>query len=183
MKGEKRGAYGIEELLATLSAHSFSARKHQHQFRRDGVTPYVAHPSRVALILRHLFTVDDPHALTLAALHDTIEDTKTDFEDLERDFGRLVAEHVALLSDDKRLPEGEREKRYLQVIARAPAAVQLVKLADTLDNRIDEEHDSPQQRAIGRKFTLGTIEALRDATDPRVIRARSLVEEYLRKNP
>ncbi len=172
----------IDELLPALSALTFAAKKHQRQFRRDGVTPYAAHPSRVTLILRHLFEVDDPHTLTLAALHDTIEDTKTDFEDLECDFGKLVAEHVALLSDDKRLPEEERERRYLEAIAGAPASVQLVKLADSLDNRIDEEQGTPQQRALGLKFTLGTLEALREATDPRVVHARALVEEYCRQH-
>ena len=46
-------------------AASFAARQHHGQFRKDGATPYVAHPVRVALTVRHLFGVDDPATIFL----------------------------------------------------------------------------------------------------------------------
>ena len=47
-------------------AASMAARCHNNQWRKDKITPYSAHPFRVAMILRHIFGVDDeagPHPL------------------------------------------------------------------------------------------------------------------------
>src|SRR5689334_5747383 len=85
-----------------LHAVSFAARAHRHQIRKDGQSPYVAHVFRVCLIVRHVFGIDDPRALMAAALHDAIEDTTTDFDDLEAAFGREVAGWAATLCKDKR---------------------------------------------------------------------------------
>src|SRR5216683_2353929 len=92
-----------------LEAIAFATRAHQGQLRKDGRTPYVSHVFRVCLILRQVFGIDDSQALTAAVLHDTVEDTTTDFDDLEEKFGADVARWVAALSKDKRLPEKERE--------------------------------------------------------------------------
>ena len=83
-----------------LEAASFAARAHRGQIRKDGQTPYAAHVVRVCLIVRHLFGIDDPSALTAALLHDTIEDTTTDRDDLIEKFGATVADWVALLTKD-----------------------------------------------------------------------------------
>src|SRR5438445_8221087 len=88
-----------------LEAVSFAARAHQGQLRKDGRTPYVAHVFRVCLVLRHVFGIDDPRALMAAALHDTVEDTATDFDDLKEKYGADVATWVSALSKDKRLPD------------------------------------------------------------------------------
>src|SRR5438874_3852729 len=88
-----------------LEAASFAARAHRHQLRKDGQTPYAAHPFRVCLIVRHVFGIDDPDFLAAALLHDTIEDTTTDFDDLAAEFGPRIAGYAAALSKDGRLPE------------------------------------------------------------------------------
>src|SRR5438128_6484259 len=95
-----------------LEALAFAARAHQRKLRKDGATPYVSHVFRVCLVLRHVFGIDDGQALTAAALHDTLEDTDTDFDDLKGEFGDEVAGWVAALSKDKRLPEEQREQAY-----------------------------------------------------------------------
>src|SRR5437667_9713105 len=97
-----------------LEAAAFAARAHHGQLRKDGETPYVSHVFRVCLILGNVFGMDDCQLLTTALLHDTVEDTTTDFDDLEDRFGREVAQWVAYLSKDKRLPERAREKTYLK---------------------------------------------------------------------
>src|SRR6516164_2465453 len=88
-----------------LEAISFASRAHQGQLRKDGKTPYASHPCRVAMIVRHLFGIDNPAILTAAVLHDTIEDTTTDFDDLTEHFGAEVAGWVTQLTKDKRLVE------------------------------------------------------------------------------
>src|SRR3954447_2724159 len=105
-----------------LEAVSFAARAHRGQVRKDGQTPYAAHPFRVCLIVRHVFGIDDPEVLTAALLHDTIEDTTTDFDDLEERFGAPVAGWVAGLSKDTRLPDDEREAAYMATLAAAGPA-------------------------------------------------------------
>ena len=85
-----RGAAAMSQLHDTsivLRAISFAARAHQGQLRKDRCTPYAAHPLRVMTVLLTVFKVDDPELLATAVLHDCIEDTTTDCDDLERQFG------------------------------------------------------------------------------------------------
>src|SRR5256885_16211304 len=90
--------------LMLLEAISFAARKPQGQLRKAGRTPYFAHPVRVMMIVRDRWGVTDPEVLAAAVLHDTIEDTTTDYDDVVKRFGPRVAQFVALLTKDKRLP-------------------------------------------------------------------------------
>ncbi len=129
-----------------LEAISFAARAHQGQMRKDGRTPYASHVFRVCLIVRQVFEVEDVSVLTAAVLHDTVEDTTTDFDDLEKEFGKEIAGWVADLSKDKRLPEAEREKAYENQLAQAPWQVKICKLADIFDNLTDSVHMSSEKQ-------------------------------------
>src|SRR5262249_51281109 len=88
-----------------LDAISFAARAHHRQWRKDGRPPSVSHVYRVAFVPRHVFGIDDPAILTAAVLHDTIEDTTSDFDDVEERYGAEIARWVAALSKDKRLQD------------------------------------------------------------------------------
>lgn len=120
-----------------LDAITFASHAHRHQLRKDGQTPYISHPYRVVMILRHVFGVEDERVLSAAVLHDTIEDTTTDYDDLRKRFGAEVAGWVAALSKDTRLPEERREPLFLETLAQSPDAVKLIKLADLYDNTVD----------------------------------------------
>lgn len=140
-----RGAFSkLQEAVA------FAARAHQGQQRKDGETPYASHPFRVCLVLREVFGVADPAALTAAVLHDTIEDTVTDYDDLEEGFGADVAAWVGALSKDKRLPEAEREAAYVEQLRRGPWQVKLCKLADVYDNLTDMAN--ADRAGVARRF-------------------------------
>jgi guanosine-3',5'-bis(diphosphate) 3'-pyrophosphohydrolase len=138
-----RNSAPIEPLL---NAIAMAARAHRHQLRKDGQTPYVSHPFRVCLIVRHLFGVDDVRILTAAVLHDTIEDTTTDCDDIVAAFGPEVAEWVAALTKDKRLPEDQREPDFIRSFSGGGWPVHIVKLADLYDNIQDCEHLPPEKR-------------------------------------
>ncbi|HEV3255936.1 MAG TPA: HD domain-containing protein [Gemmataceae bacterium] len=145
----------MAEPLATtyrplLEAVAFAARAHHGQLRKDGQTPYVSHVFRVTLVLREVFGIDDRQALTAAVLHDTVEDTTTDFDDLEEKFGADVAAWVAMLSKDKRRQEQDREAAYVAQLASAPWQVKVCKLADVFDNLMDSANMPPEKR--GRVF-------------------------------
>ena len=96
-----------------LDAVAFAARAHRHHLRKDGRTPYASHVFRVCLVLRHVFGVEDPDALAAALLHDTIEDTTTDFDDLKEHFGGRVAGWVGHRKAAERvLHRPRRRQRY-----------------------------------------------------------------------
>lgn len=162
------------ELL--LEAISFAARAHRHQLRKDGETPYAAHPFRVCLVVRHLFGVDDPRVLAAAVLHDTIEDTTTDYDDLAGRFGPEVAAWAAALTKDMRLPEDEREKAYLARLTAAPWQVAACKLADIYDNMTDAKHLSPEGRARQVLRSREYLNAMRSSVRPEVATAFALAE-------
>lgn len=126
-------------------AASFAARAHAGQLRKDNATPYFAHPCRVTLTVRDIFNCDDPICLAAALLHDTIEDTPADYDDILEHFGPIVADCVAALTKDMRLPEHAREPAYDKQLAAADWRAALIKLADVLDNTADAAHrtDSP----------------------------------------
>lgn len=131
-------------------AAAFAARAHRHQVRRDDHTPYVSHVFRVGMIVRHVFGCEDESAISAALLHDTIEDTTTDYEDLEKRFGRDVADMVSFLTKNMALPEEEREEEYDARLAMADWRVRLVKLADVYDNYCDLETLPPERRTRER---------------------------------
>ncbi|MCI0376050.1 MAG: HD domain-containing protein [Gemmataceae bacterium] len=140
----------LRSMQSVLQAASMAGRAHQGQLRKDNETPYVCHVFRVCLILRDLFGFDDPRMLIATLLHDTIEDTLIDFDDLESAFGAEIALWVSLLTKDKRLPESKREKAYLARLARAPWQVKACKLADLCDNMLDASALSADKLATSR---------------------------------
>jgi guanosine-3',5'-bis(diphosphate) 3'-pyrophosphohydrolase len=144
-----------------FDAIAFAARAHQGQLRKDGKTPYVSHVFRVCMVVRDVFDIADQTVLTAAVLHDTVEDTTTDFDDVQ-EFGDDVARWVGLLSKDKRLPEEEREAAYLAGLANAPWQVRICKLADMYDNLSDSRTIDPERRAK----TLGRIRFYLDGIKP-----------------
>lgn len=164
-------------------ACAFAARAHETHRRKDKLTPYIAHPFRVAMIVRHL-GCEDPAALAAAVLHDTLEDTRTDFDDLAEHFGAEVACLVAALSKDKRLPEPDRERAYDDQLSRADWRARLIKLADVLDNADDTDRhpDHPPisgtERAERFRRALAVAGAVRGG-HPALDRAAAEVERRL----
>ena len=110
---------------------------HEGQFRQSG-EPYITHPLAVAKILArwHL----DPQALIAALLHDVVEDTPTTKADIERKFGKAVAELVDGVSKLDKLQfatleeaQAENFRKMLLAMARDVRVI-LIKLADRLHN-------------------------------------------------
>jgi guanosine-3',5'-bis(diphosphate) 3'-pyrophosphohydrolase len=170
-----------ESFRPLLEAVSFSARAHHGQMRKDRVTPYSSHPFRVSLIVRHVFGFDDPAMLTAALLHDTIEDTTTDFDDIEKQFGAEVAGWVALLTKDKRLQDATREDAYRTGLAAAPWQVKVCKLADICDNLLDGPRKDTSFRLRTQRRSRYYLEKLDDPALPhQARRAFDIVAELLR---
>lgn len=106
------------DLTLFLQALNFSAGKHRDQRRKDSAaSPYINHPIEVACLLWTVGGVHDEAAILAAILHDTIEDTDTNPEEIRALFGDDVLGLVMEMSDDKSLPKQERK---LKQIAHSP---------------------------------------------------------------
>ena len=126
-----------DDLALTLAAASFAAIKHRHQRRKNGDIPYVNHPLEVARILSADGGVRDGATLAAAILHDTVEDTDTTIDELERKFGAKIAGIVAEVTDDKQLTKVERKRLQVEHAPRMTDEARLVKLADKIHNLRD----------------------------------------------
>lgn len=146
-------------------AAAFAARYHLGQTRKDGRTPYASHTFRVAMTVRHLFEHDDDATICAAILHDTIEDTPADYDDIEAGFGTLVADMVSALTKNMLLREDAREIEYDQRLAEADWRARLVKLADTYDNLCDFA-TKPKQKAAARARLISRCERAISLANP-----------------
>ncbi|USN98133.1 MAG: bifunctional (p)ppGpp synthetase/guanosine-3',5'-bis(diphosphate) 3'-pyrophosphohydrolase [Phycisphaeraceae bacterium] len=168
-------------------AASFAATAHEGQFRRDGRTPYAAHPSRVAMTVAAVFGCIDDEALAIAWLHDVIEDTTTDYEDLLDGFNRTIADGVAALSKNAALPSERREAVYDEGLENADWRAKLVKLADVFDNMADATWDEQppsagkRERLIARAVRAIGIARRDRSGNASLARAAEVVEQALER--
>jgi len=119
------------------NAYKYAADAHKTQKRHSG-DPYISHPLAVANILAEL-KLDGP-TITTALLHDTIEDTKTTYEEVKKIFGEEIAELVdgvtkisKLEAEKKNLTAGDNFRKLILATSK-DIRVLLVKLADRLHN-------------------------------------------------
>ncbi|XP_054926863.2 guanosine-3',5'-bis(diphosphate) 3'-pyrophosphohydrolase MESH1 isoform X1 [Dermacentor andersoni] len=136
----------MEEQIAKalIETVNFAAVKHRKQRRKDeDATPYINHPIGVARILTHEANVYDIPTLQAAILHDTVEDTDTTFEEIERNFGSKVRSIVEEVTDDKSLPKQVRKQLQIEHASGCSREAKLVKLADKLYNLRDLQRCTP----------------------------------------
>ena len=140
---------GSHDLLRALV---FAAEKHRHQ-RRKGAdqVPYINHPIKVAGVLALEAGVADEPTLLAAVLHDTIEDTNTSPEELEREFGPHVAGLVLELTDDKSLPKEVRKQLQVEHAPSASAEAKRIKIADKICNVRDVGGNPPADWSLERR--------------------------------
>jgi (p)ppGpp synthase/HD superfamily hydrolase len=122
-------------MLLVARAADFAARAHVTQRRKgDAQEPYVNHLIEVALLLTEATGGDDPVLVAAGWLHDTLEDTATDREELEAKFGSQVAAVVAEVTDDKALKKAERKRLQIDTTPKKSQQARLLKIADKTSN-------------------------------------------------
>lgn len=76
-------------------------------------------------------------------LHDTVEDTDTTLDEIEKEFGKKVREIVSEVTDDKSLPKAKRKQLQIEHAKGSSFEAKLIKLADKLYNLRDLEKSAP----------------------------------------
>jgi len=139
-------------------AYVFAMKAHGSQKRASG-DPYFIHPLEVAGILTSLKL--DTGSIVTALLHDTVEDTDTTLEDIERLFGHEIARLVDGVTKLSRLDFNSEQAKQAENFRKLVLAmsedirVLLVKLADRLHNmRTLEFLKNPEKRKRIARETL-----------------------------
>ena len=142
--------------LALSKAYSFALNAHENQTRDSG-DPYLIHPVAVADILCDLKL--DSATITTGLLHDTIEDTKTTYSTVKKEFGKEIAdlvEGVTKISqlEGKAYSNSKAENfRKLILATSKDIRVLLVKIADRLHNMrtLNFKDDESKRKKIAKE--------------------------------
>jgi len=118
-------------------AYDFCLEKHEGQKRASG-EPYSNHPITVSEILAE--NKLDSNTIKAALLHDTVEDTDATLEDIEKMFGKNVAQIVdgvtklSKIKYNSHMEEQADNFRKLIMATSDDIRVLIIKLADRLHN-------------------------------------------------
>jgi GTP pyrophosphokinase len=160
----------VEELIAEVEAYNpdvdkellrrsfeYAERAHAGQTRRSG-EEFIHHPLGVARICAELHL--DEQTIAAGLLHDVIEDTEADVEELRAEFGpdvALLVEGVTKLTrisfQSREQAEAENYRKMIVAMAQDVRVI-LIKLADRLHNMRTIEYLGKQKQAQKARETL-----------------------------
>jgi guanosine-3',5'-bis(diphosphate) 3'-pyrophosphohydrolase len=145
--------------IQTIEESYILAKKaHEGQKRHTG-EPYITHPVAVALTLAQMRM--DPATIMAAILHDVIEDTPVEKQDLIQQFGKEVADLVDGVTkltqiefESRAQAQAENFRKMVMAMARDIRVI-LVKIADRLHN-MKTIHCLPSEKR--RRIAKETLE-------------------------
>jgi len=144
-----------KELLAR--AFTYAAAAHEGQKRRSG-EDFIHHPWATAKICAELRL--DEQSIAAALLHDVVEDSELELDDLRAEFGDEIAQLVEGVTKLTRTTFQSREQaeaenyRKMIVAMAQDVRVILIKLADRLHNMRTIEYQGKQTQVRKAKETL-----------------------------
>ena len=160
----------IDELISDVAAYNeevdrdllqrafrFAATKHEGQQRRSG-EDFIHHPWGAAKICAELRL--DEQTIAAALLHDVVEDTDTDIQEVRAEFGDEIGQLVEGVTKLTRIQFQSREQaeaenyRKMIVAMAQDVRVILIKLADRLHNMRTIEYLGKQKQIQKAKETL-----------------------------
>ena len=160
----------VNELIASVEAYNpgvdrelirrafeYAERYHRGQTRRSG-EEFIHHPWGVAQNCAELHL--DDATIAAALLHDVIEDTDADVDELRAEFGQEIAQLVEGVTKLTRISFQSREQaeaenyRKMIVAMAQDVRVILIKLADRLHNMRTIEYLGKQKQVQKAKETL-----------------------------
>lgn len=163
-------------------AREFATDAHgrHEQVRRYTNEDYIVHPRAVAeRVARYL---PEPEVLAAAWLHDVVEDTDVDLEEIRQLFGDDVALLVDQLTSGPHGPELERAERKLLdrlQLAQADIRAKTIKLADIIDNTHTIAERDPEFAALYLPEKYAMLQVLKQGHPELFDHAKQIIEQGL----
>ena len=138
-----------------ILSKQYAIKQHKGQYRKNNKTPYWHHLRDVVKNLE-MMGIKDESILCAGWLHDSIEDTSFDYDDVSNFFGKKVAQIVSDLTKETRLPKNQQEKNYLKQLSTSSWQSKVVKFADILANVSDLKNSelNQKQKIIQVKYKI-----------------------------
>lgn len=150
--------------MSAYQAMMFARNVHADQKRKYTNNPYTDHLAEVAGIVA---TVAPPNLadmmVSVAWLHDCVEDQGVTIPALRAIFGDAVADGVRLLSDLEKGNRAERKAMSRDRLANAPGWVQTIKCADLISNTISIAMHDPKFAVVYLEEKRLLLDRLTDA--------------------
>lgn len=168
-------------------AMKFAGEKHSTQKVTGTNSNYLLHISNVAMEVLMAYNekkdFDINFAIQTAILHDTIEDTTANYEEVKKEFGEQVAKAVLALTKDELLAsKKERMADSLNRICQLEKEVGLVKLADRITNlQTPPKHWDTNKVFNYLEEAKLIADTLSNKNDYLISRLRKKIEEYEKK--
>ena len=137
------------DMAVIKKAYLLAKSAHCDQRRISGV-PYILHPTSVACILVEMGM--DTDCVVAALLHDVVEDTDVELDEIKKQFGETIAELVDGVTKLSKISYSNREERQAENLRKMLIAMSndirviIVKLADRLHNLRTIEVMKPQKQ-------------------------------------
>ena len=164
--------------MLVVKAIQFASEKHKGQIRRCSGLPYITHPI-VVMELVQKYKKNSKHIEELkcaALLHDTLEDTNTSYQEIERNFTPLIASLVMELTSDKVVIKEIGKNEYLkQKMIKMSKYSFTLKLLDRLSNIMDQ----PTEKYI--LHTLNLTQYIKDNRKKITKRHLKIISEINKK--
>ena len=179
---ESRNEYitSIKEIQPLLNieqiskAYTFAWKHHSNQKRKSG-EPYICHPVAVSVICAEQNM--DTSTVIAALLHDLIEDTEVTYDDVNENFGTIVAELVNGVTKISNLQMEDKESRkvetYRKILLTAAQDVRviIIKFADRIHNLRTLDYMDEEKRKRIASETLKIYAPLANRLGMRVIKS------------
>jgi len=132
-------------------AIKYAGEAHKNQLVPGTESNYLLHLSNVAMEVMfahfHKQNFDLNFTVQIALLHDIVEDTDVNYQELSEKFNYKIANGVLALSKDKTLDKVNQLSDSLKRILKEPKEVGIVKLADRITNlQKPPAHWSPEKK-------------------------------------
>ncbi|MDX1806863.1 MAG: HD domain-containing protein [Paenisporosarcina sp.] len=171
----------IEEHMLVVESVEFAYDRHKGQTRKYSNEPYILHPIRVAFIVSS--TTNDQATIAAANLHDVVEDTDTELEEIYDVFGKRVGLYVEGVTNKSKLTDGNRATRKemdRQQIKQSLPPSKTIKLADILDNAPSIIKNDPGFAKVWMNEKNLMLPFLREGHTMLYLRVMQLMQEYFK---
>lgn len=165
-------------------AYEYAALKHQGQKLPGTKLPYLVHVTNVAIeVLVAGMNTNDfdlDFGVSVALLHDVMEDTEANYLELKDLYGERIAEGVLALTKFSNLEKSEQMENSLDRIKMLEKEIWAVKLADRLINlQAPSLEWTPEKRKKYLQGSENILSELAPANEYLALRLKAAINEYI----